>query len=212
MNFITKNQKEWSDTLLELFPNGVPTTARWTDLDAIVNVLKKVSSIPSLNHMFYPTGGGNDLTGVSKSNEEGCIELNTDGIFNVIKPKELTFEEITLDNEWSYFRIELEELQPSGIYKSLYYPTEELTELRAGKYVDRNIWDEGEYRGKPLPKSARVVIRFFSGAFVIFKKTSIYNRTGLKDDAYDGKHSKMSADAFRHYIQEAASRKKTLTH
>jgi hypothetical protein len=37
------------------------------------------------------------------------------------------------------------------------------------------------------------------GDFVIFQKTSMYNRIGA---TYDGRHNQMTTDEFRHYIIE----------
>lgn len=201
MEFFEKNKIEWSETISELFPSGVPNSCKWNDIKDIINILNIVGK-RNLNHMFYPNGGGLDLTGASESYEPNCIELHTGGLFDIIKPKELMFEKITGDNEWSYFRIETDNLLPSGIYEHTDSEYEELTELEPTKYVNRSVWDQNEYQGKPLPESARVISRYFKGAFVIFRKTSIYNQSS---GTYDGRHSKMSAEEFKDYIEKAAS-------
>ncbi len=60
-------------------------------------------------------------------------------------------------------------------------------------------FDEGNYDEKPLPGNSRIVDRHIKGDFVIFQKTSTYNRI---TDTYDGRHNKMSTDEFRLYIEE----------
>lgn len=201
MDYKEKNKQDWKNVIIDLFPSGIPEKCEWTKLEDIISILNAVGSIKNLNHMFYPTGGGLDLTGATKSNENGCIELHTGGLFDVIKPKSLIFEKMSEDNEWSYFRIETNQLEPSGVYKETDGNYEEVTELEPNNYVNRNVWDANEYQGKPLPKGARVVSRYFKGSFVIFRKTSIYNSIS---STYDGRHSKMSTDEFKEYIHKAA--------
>ena len=80
---------------------------------------------------------------------------------------------------------------------------EELTELHPGEYIHRCYWDAGCYEfdetGKelPLPGTARIVFRYFSGSFVIFAKGSTFNEISLKDD---GRHLKMTEVEFKEYI------------
>lgn len=200
MNYKEKNKQDWKNVINGIFPAGVPENCEWTTLEDIVSVLKAVGSIPNLNHMFYPTGGGLDLTGADKSTEENCIELHTGGLFDVIKPKALLFEKMSDDYEWSYFRIETDLLEPSGVYEKTDGNYEEVTEIEPNHYIDRSAWDANEYQGNPLPKGSRVISRYFKGSFVIFKKTSIYNSIS---STYDGRHSKMSADEFKAYIHKA---------
>lgn len=70
-------------------------------------------------------------------------------------------------------------------------------ELYPSKYIKRHYWDEQTYLNEPLPEGARVVVRYFKGAFVIFKKTSIYNQIS---ETYDGRHEKLGADEFKNQI------------
>jgi hypothetical protein len=79
---------------------------------------------------------------------------------------------------------------------------EELTEIDEHTYASRACWDENRYAGEELPDTARVIIRWFGGAFVIFQKTSFYNFVHGKLDAYSGRHNKMDAEQFRSHIEE----------
>ena len=46
-------------------------------MEDIINVLNIIGSIPNLNHMFYPGGGGMDLLKVELATEPDCIALYT---------------------------------------------------------------------------------------------------------------------------------------
>ena len=208
--FRQKNLAQWETTLRELFPEGIPSAAEWRDVSTIISILNKLGSIPSLNHTFTPPGGGLDLSGAKMSVEQGCIELNFDGIVDIVKPTFLKFYSFLEKNlEWAYFRLETGGIEPSGIYKNNTFCYEELTELRSGKYIDRSYADIGffghdhEGNEKPLPETARVVSRMFEGTFVTFAKGSIYNAV---NGTYDGRHNKMSDQDFYEYIKRSAAK------
>ena len=204
MDFDEKNKKDWVNILSEIFPTGVPNSSEWTDLPTIVKMLKTIGSIDNSNHMFYPTGGGLDIEDANLSVETGCIEIDTGGLIDIVKPKRLIFNSFNAEPQWSYFRLETFELLPSGVYgkneNSEEFSDEEVTELERGHYISRTYWDQGVYQGMKLPSTARVVTRHFRGSFVIFQKTSTYNRT---ISTYDGRHNKMSDTQFRDHIQKS---------
>lgn len=196
MNFYEQNLEDWNQIQKKIFPIAVPKHCEWTRLHEIISILNLIGSKEQSNHMFYPTGGGLDIKSANVSVEHNCIEIFT-GLTNIIKPKELIFESFK-DPAWNYFRIETSELNLSGVYEDYDYPNEELTELSEGNYISRSYWDEGEYNGEKLPKSARVVIRQLKGSFVIFAKASYYNRHSA---TYDARHNKMNSIEFRNYIE-----------
>jgi len=197
MSFYEQNIKDWIQIHKEIFPVGIPKHCEWTNLDEIISILNIIGSKEQSNHMFYPTGGGLDVKSASTSTERNCIEIFT-GLTDIIKPKKLIFE--SFENPiWNYFRIETSELDSSGVYKDYNYPSEEVTELSEGNYISRSYWDEGEYNGEKLPKSARVVTRHLKGTFVIFAKSSYYNR---HSSTYDARHNKMNSEEFRVYIEK----------
>lgn len=207
MTFEERNLIEWKETIKSLFPEGSPHNSEWYGNAAIIEVLNKLGAIRQLNHMFFPSGGGLTLNGAIYSTEPDCIELLTDGCPNIVKPQKLSFHFFGDEKyEWAYFRLETGILSPSGVYKDNDdFQYEELTELKPDKYVDRKYWDAGYYGSnengeKPLPKTARVVTRYFRGAFVIFATASIYNHTS---STYDARHNKMSSQKFEQHIQAA---------
>lgn len=197
MDFYEINRQAWIDIQNKIFPTGIPKHCEWTKLEDIISVLNTIGSIDNSNHMFYPTGGGLDVESSKLSTETNCIEIFT-GLTDLLKPKRMTFESFS-DPIWNYFRIETYDLEPSGVYKEKDYPSEELTEIETGKYVNRSYWDEGEYQGQKLPKSARVLTRHLKGSFVIFAKSSYYNRNS---STYDARHNKMTSEEFREYIEK----------
>lgn len=203
-DFHTRNLLEWLELQRAIFPLGAPCRTEWTDPDAIIAILNEVSRVKSLNHMFYPTGGGNTLRSASKAEESGMIALHIyERSAEILKPKKLSFESFGLDPQWNYFRLEVENTEATGVENALNREkiSETLCEISPGHYVDYNNWEYNEYQGKELPDSARPITRFLSGSFVFFGTRSIYNRTS---STYDARHNKVTEKRFREYIAESA--------
>lgn len=208
-----ENLFKWESMLKEIFPISIPYSCVWEDKQEILSVLNIVGSIASANHMFCPEGGGIDMAGAIESVEKDCIEISSgeNSIPYIIKPKNLKFNSFNSNHEWSYFRIETNYLEPSGIYKKDEYKHEEITEITPGVYRERSVWDYEYYnydldnnREKPLPETARLIVRYMEGSFVIFAKSSPYNFSELGFDPYDGRHNLMSNDEFKKIISEVA--------
>ncbi|MGP0689574.1 protein kinase domain-containing protein [Priestia aryabhattai] len=192
-DFESRNKRQWVELQESLFPTAIPHRVIWENTHDIVKVLNIIGSIDSLNHMFYPSGGGNDLIGAKLSHEQDLIELNT-GSTEVVKPKRLIFESFNYDLQWNYFRLETDSFAPSGVYNydnwERHY--EYVLEMRPGSYGNPEAIEE-------ISGDSRTVARFFKGGdFVIFQKTSIYNKIS---GTYDGRHARMNTDQFRGYIQ-----------
>lgn len=195
-DFHVRNSSQWKDIQNDIFPLVTPARAIWENLDSIVAILKILSHVGQLNHMFMPTGGGNDLLDARRSHEDGCIELDF-GYVLICKPKRLVFESFDHDEEWNYFRLECEELQPTPYY-STNGAKEYLTELEPLLYTDANCAEFNDFNGEELAVGARAITRILSkGSFVIFRKTSTYNNV---TSTYDARHNKMTAEEFRSYI------------
>ena len=210
IDFREQNLKEWENLLDDLFKGTIPNNYLWTNIFDIIDVLNFIGRTPPINHTFFPTGGGLDLSGAEESVEKNCIEIyfNTSAAY-IVKPDVLTFQSFGVSHEWSYFRLDTKQLKPSGVYENLTGQHEELTEIRPGVYVDRIYWDGGYYgqdeygQELSLPESSRVITRFFSGSFVIFAKGSTYN---ANSSTYDARHSKVTAGEFRNYIARTIDR------
>jgi hypothetical protein len=195
--FRIQNAKDWKLLIDKLFPMGLPTHARWEDEASIINVLNHLGSVKNVNHLFFPSGGGLDLTGAQLSTEEGLIELEFGGSRRACKVASLTFESFSdeEDYQWNYFRIDTVPMSGTGTYDlKADAIQEELTEIYPGEYASRSAWDNREYRGEPLPATARLVTRILNGSMVIFQKTSLYNRV---PDTYSAPHNQTDAEGMR---------------
>ncbi len=206
-DFQKRNVTEWFEIQQILFPMGSPETATWKSLDAIVSVLNEVSKERSLNHMFYPDGGGMTITSVSKAKEAGMLALHTsDKSADLLKPKKLTYESFGLDPSWNYFRLEADLISATSIYDGVSYEGlfQEFTEVNPAEYADLRCWDENEFNGVVLPESSRRISRYIKGSFVFFCTASVYNKLRGKYDAYNGQHDSMSESDFRNFIKTGA--------
>jgi hypothetical protein len=198
---VHRNTQEWSEVQKSLFPSGAPARTLWTQIDTICSILAQIAKVPALNHMFYPNKGGNTITGVSRAAESGMIALHIgEKIAEILKPAKLTYESFGNDSSWSYFRLEVAPVLPTGVPGALAHDaiSETLTELLPGQYVEYRHWDSGEYNGEPLPREARPVSRFLKGSFVFFSTRSAYNGD---PSTYDARHNAMTEDRFREYIE-----------
>ena len=203
-DFHTRNLTEWTELTRKLFPLGTPKRCVWEGVDTICLVLAEIANVPSLNHMFYPSGGGNTITAVSTAVEDGMIALHVDEkMVEILKPAKLAFESFGNDMNWSYFRLEVAPVKPSGIKRALSSDGshEDLTEISPGHYVSYDCWNYNDFNGEELPDSARPVSRYLKGAFVFFSTRSTYNRD---PSTYDARHDEMSEEEFRAYIEYRA--------
>ncbi len=196
-----KNQRQWVEIQNFLFPVSIPQRAVWEKLEDIVKVLKIACHQENCVHMFFPDGGGADLEDIRTSSESGCIELiwGLGSLYDIIKPKRLIFESFGDDSEWNYFRLELNELEPTIDHKDKSKDHEEVSEMSPGQYDPRSAEEIEE--NDEISGSVREVTRWFHGSIVIFWKFSIYNR---EPSTYDGRHNTMNTDKFRDYIQRNA--------
>ena len=204
-DFETENLIVWEKTIRELFPIAIPNNCFWKSIDSIISILCKLCSADNLNHTLFPAGGGHDLTGAKKSIEKGCIEFSTPNSVRIVKPKELEFNYFPNNANWAYFRLETAGLKPITLNIDSSSLKEKITELEPGHYGEKEIWEKG-YLGYDeknnrilLPKSARIVSRYFRGSFVIFSKSSPYNKNHV---TYDARHDRMNSKKFRQYIEK----------
>jgi serine/threonine-protein kinase len=210
-DFHQQNRDEWIALQLREFGNSPPATQEWSSVTAIVRALTPFCGQPKC-HMMLPGSGGNELTGVAPSSEPGCLEL-LGGIPNIVRPARLLFETIPDDRSLSYFRLETSPLTPSRAYDDSSGFFDDVVEVSPQHYVKREGWDAGYYLDDSgqrilLPRSARRCARWFTGAFVVFAKGSIYNSIS---ETYDGRHAKMTTSVFRAYVEGMALVVKQLT-
>jgi serine/threonine-protein kinase len=202
----TDNLIVWEKTIRELFPMAIPNNCQWEDMESIISVLNKISSVDSLAHTLFPVGGGHDIIRVERSTEKETIELRTPHSVRIVKPKVLEFNYFPNHIDWAYFRLETGGLKPITPNLDLSLIKEKLTELEPGHFVEKEIWEKG-YLGYDkngyrilLPKSARKISRYFKGSFVIFAQNSLYNKNHV---TYDARHDRMNSKKFRQYIEKS---------
>jgi hypothetical protein len=185
---------KWEALLGDLFTDGIPDSAEWTDPNEIARVLNVISS--SINHVFHPEGGGEDLVG-AQITREGHLEwsIHEDGLdtfANVVTPVKLTFWNPGKQNHEANFVLEVGALKPVGRPQDRSEYLEEITEVRSGVYEPLSSWENGQTQnGDDLPAGARRLCRVIKPArFAIFGKGSLYN--SFKDkgfNAYDAHHN-----------------------
>jgi len=186
-------QAQWDQRLNELFSGAVPSHAEWTALDAIVSTLRAVAG--NLNHVFFPSGGGQDLMSC-RATQDGLLEWsysdNLDRSAYVCKPVKLVFWNPGVSTREANFVLEVTALQPlDPAQEDSSREREEVVELGDGRYAPRYAWDEDEYQGETLDASARLLVRRLApGRFAIFGKGSNYNLDhGNGFDAYLAPHN-----------------------
>lgn len=157
-------------------------TRSWRDPVRVSEVLNRVAATALTNHVHFPDGGGLDLSGASSDTEPGCLRLAFQhGSSHVICCPDVlrleTFDDDPL-GEWSYFRLDLVELEPIGLERTYADVKEHLTELGAGRYVPYGDYfcdDDEDEEQLPSPSHLRRVARYLTGAFLLVPKASSYN-------------------------------------
>jgi serine/threonine-protein kinase len=234
-DFERRSRADWAHMIRNLSGGGSPSRVIWTNLGSIIEVLNACARMPDANHMFYPTRGGNDLEGAELASEEGCIALIAGGGPEIVRPRRLLLELIPAQVEWSYFRLEVDELEPAldrddddhddvdgdvveedqrdhrvATRDSLGFgEVEEAVEIAPGEYIERMYWDEGWYGydegGEPLPLPASA--RLVSRCLRgDFVIFAKLSPYNLDSSTYDARHAKLSTDQFREYIEKQSVR------
>jgi serine/threonine-protein kinase len=170
------------------------------------------------NHAHFPTGGGLDFLSVGSSAEPGCLEFRTGRrTVQIMKPRSLTLERIDAAGN-SFFLLELDDLDPSGVYETdenepdqdndaeAERRSEDLVEVAPADYVSRDVWDRGfldhDENGHeiPIPDDARLAVRWLKGKVLLVANGSLWNGD---PGTYDGRHNKMTADQIRQIIERS---------
>ncbi|MEA5096225.1 MAG: protein kinase [Sedimentibacter saalensis] len=161
--FKKSNLMEWNYIQKKLFKSLAPMRTEWDSKEAIVEIMNIISNTPNLNHMFLPDGGGMDLEhAIMSSNYTNCIELSCGPMEYIINPKRLIYQNISNNPDWSYFRLEVNNIEPSYIFDVEYYnehSEEEIIDLGNSNFIHPKYWTYRHYDDKPLPKDSRLIIR-----------------------------------------------------
>lgn len=228
----------WRQGLQDVFHGGTPEEKTWTNHRDIKDVLtslglgttKSDGSHIRAGYVFLHYTGDADLHGAALAGEEDCIELRTQPepheLGRILRPERLTFRVPVGENEnpildWSYLWLELAPLERTGIYndeRREYFQKiqeERVCELRPGEYVNIRHWENGYYgrdenhEERPLPDTARLMVRALGGALLIVPKGGPYNlhvRRGKFDlpNPSQGLHAKLGEEQFAEFINALA--------
>ena len=185
--FALRNPLQWAGA--EALALGVPCARlEWTDPNAITEVVSLLCRRDSLNHCFFPRGGGLDIIKAELTEGGTAILLwHGERMATVVKPIRLTLERIRGGPQGSYATLESAPLEPLGVREK-------------GKW-DEKLWrcDEYDYIAlpeddDPRPDNVTLVSRYIKpGMFIIAPKGGIYNRV----DSYQGKGNALGRDKLR---------------
>lgn len=201
-NWGKENLLQWVEINHKIFPLHEPDHAEWIDWGRMVGIFNILGTYENLNHLFFPNGGGLDLTGARLSRDSQGIDLEFGGLVFEAQPEKLVYERISEDFQWSYFRLELKTIEPQfkqfvvdpymEEYGEVTYADGKIDAIPLGKYNDM---DENEIKRL----NARHVVRYLKGSLVVFHKNSLYNQLVSQ---YRGEHEHLSVEEFRRQIIE----------
>lgn len=199
------NIHQWDDIQSQLFSGPKPTTVEWTHPVSIVEILNLLASYPSLNHCFYPNGGGNDLLEAKLGYEDGCVELCfMKQTAEVVKPSRLVFESFKDNDAWNYFRLESQSVERLIAEGNDSESREDFVELSEGEYVSRSNWAKGTWVGRFNEADVRYITRYLRGNFIFAPKAGPFNEI----DTYEGNFNSLPAQEMRQifekHLQKAA--------
>lgn len=212
--YYDEQRQSWSAKVNALSSPGGRNSLAWRGIDEMVDVLQPFMGLGQ-NHGYFPTGGGHDFLDVHVSTTEpGCLEFQVSRrLVYLGRPSRLRLERIEAEPAESFLYIELEAIEPSGVYPEIDEDgrrrdraDEELVDIGGGEYVERGAWDRGfvHDEDQPLPDHARLVQRMLRGGLMIVCKASIWNRI---PQTYNGIHSEMGADQIRQLIEAGIARR-----
>ena len=200
-NYEQSQLSDWQFLKKQLFGKYVPLSSTWRGRESIVSILSLVGSSRAYNHMLFSSGGGLDFSRAELAPESGCIYIyDTIGFCFVVKPNELVYEGFSDDYRWSYFLLNLENMDPI-VHDNPNIGYENLVEDYPGHYVDGTYSQYGVYdyeTGAKLPEGFKTVQRYNKGSFLIVLKNGPYNHISA---TYDGRHGLCSVHEFRQYME-----------
>lgn len=206
LDFENENLKRWMDSIQSSFGSHPPRSIIWDDIGGVLEVIQHFMG-ENLNHTMLPDGGGLDMRDVRLYHQDNILNFIPENRMSyLIRFGNAQFEYLRESPVDSFFLIEGDALEKTGVYEEVSGQYEELVEINEGHYEERSVWDSGYYfnsnKGKEesLPREARLVQRYLRGNFLIVAKSSLWNRT---NSTYDGRHNKMNALQIRQIIERA---------
>ena len=169
-----KNIQDWEEKIINIFPTAIPSECVWLNEIDILNVLFTLCGNNAAK-IFYPDGNKLGLYGADFSKEDRCLEIITENTIDVVKPYKLSFHYYDEAFEWSYFRLEIEDLKQICNSKNKLHK-ESLICLDNGEYIDIFNIDKHtneECEDSLIIENATVVNRHLKkSSFLIFARSS----------------------------------------
>lgn len=192
-----KNIQDWEEKIIKIFPTAIPNECVWINDIDILNVLLTLCGNKTAK-IFYPEGKKLGLYGVDFSKEDKCIEIITENTVDVVKPCKLSFHYYDEAFEWSYFRLEIEDLNQICNSKSDLHK-ESLISLDNGEYIDIFNIDKHkceDLEGNLIIDNANVVNRYLKkSSFLIFARSSHI------EEFYDKSFNLYSGEELSHIVE-----------
>ena len=172
-----KNIQDWEEKIIKIFPTAIPNECTWFEEIDILNVLFTLCSNKVAN-IFYPDGKRLGLYGVDFSKEDKCIELITDNTIDIVSPLKLSFHYYDEAFEWSYFRLETDNLKQICNNKNKLHK-EALISLDNGEYIDilncSQKYGDKDNMDNLIIDDAKLVNRYLKkSSFLIFARSSYF--------------------------------------
>lgn len=194
-------ESNWNFVKRYLFQRNAPQRSCWMNPVDILEVLKVISVLPMVCHLFFPDRGWVEFKCVEPSRTEaGCLDIYTSIAIYRVKLGKLTFESF----HWAsmdYFMLETEPLEPA-IGTKMDEWGEEVIEDGNGRLVSAVDAMYGVYdydTGEKLPEGSRLIVRCLKGKFLMILKYGPYNMIPMMDD---GRHNNCTNDEFRAYVEQ----------
>lgn len=198
----------WNKLIVNIFNERPSEKIEIHDKTRILQILNDIGVSDAEHYTFMPFGGDGELSSAVKSFEDGKIELDFEGLINIVSPNTLTFHPIGTNPEWWYFRLNTLPFKATDVYENKPKDIETITEVEPKNYINSSFWDKGisgyNDNGEEvfLPNTARSVTRTIKGGdFIIFYKYSEYANN---HDTYDIRHNNVNEEDFNRYIQSLA--------
>jgi len=201
-NFFSRCRIEWQEITERLFNSIEPDYAKWINPYDIATVLNIISKYNWINHFFFPSGGGLDVNGNAKVDENDFIRLTLGSSTTyTFKPKSLYFCSVNKNVSYNFFWLECETVEPlfPDKCRSFIEDCVEYYENDEYQIISRSDIDEDSYDNPLIKFKGTHLCRLFSGNVVITSKESIWNRFL---DSYSGEHNQYNYLEFKQLLEK----------
>lgn len=198
--------KAWEQTLLRLFPTGIPENHIWETPDDIAAALMAIAS-ENLN-IHKPDDGISEFR-ACRLVQNNLLEWADDSTSLdveafVLRPARLTFWNPGTQTHEANFVLETATLAPSGLCKvEGKAGVEEVVDAGNGKFLKSEVWWDREQENGDLPAKSRLLHRTTKPAlYAFFSKAALYESRWGSFDSHQAYHN--DPKTFRHHVEAFA--------